>query len=86
MPVAAEFDLPGFAARLSGLPALDRSELVRAEMKRVDELTMRESNDRFQQQMYLRRLQRLLNFLGSQNLPSDLTPSEKRAYSLLAGA
>lgn len=80
----ASFDFPGLLSTLKHLGSGDQRARIEEEVRRVRELVIRDSSVRFQQQMYLRRLERLLHYFEGHNVTSELTPSEKRAYALLA--
>ncbi len=79
------FNFLRFVSGLKGLSSEDRRVHLQQELDRARGILIRESQSQFQQQLYIRRLQRLLHFFEGQSAHSDLTPMEKQAYGLLAG-
>ncbi len=79
-----KFDLSTFVPNLRGLSPEDQRNRVREEVTRVGKLVVREPSRMFGQQLYLQRLKRLSRFLTGKDVTSELTPSEIRAYRLLA--
>ncbi len=85
MPVSEKFDFPKFVEDLREYSPEDRREKVNREHQRVKEMTIRESGQKFQQQLYVGRLERLGRHLKGIDVSRELTPSEVQAYSLLSG-
>ena len=85
MPVDETFDFAEFTFMLGGFPPGDRRSQVAAELERVRGLTVREARQKFQQQLFMGRLERLVRFLDGEDVSGELTPSEKNAYAGLTG-
>jgi hypothetical protein len=77
------FDLNAFAQALTGHPAAERAGRVQAEVQRVRGITVRDAGKRFNQQMYVTRLERLGRALGGHDVGGELTPSERPIHTLL---
>jgi hypothetical protein len=77
------FDLSSFAQTVAQYPAAERAAQVDAEMKRVRGMTVRDSSKRFNQQMYITRLERLGRALAGHDVSGELTPSERHVHALL---
>jgi hypothetical protein len=85
MLVDESFDFAEFTFMLRGVPPGDRRNKVAAELERVSGLTVREARQKFQQQLFMSRLERLVRFLDGEDVSGELTPSEKTAYAALGG-
>jgi len=79
------FDFAAFALGIQAVSPEDRQARVKDEMARVNSLVVRDPSKRFQQHLYLKRLQRLSRFLAGEDVTGELTPSEARSYALLGG-
>lgn len=77
------FNFLEFVSSLKDLAVGDQRIRVQHELDRTRNLQIREPSWQFQQQIYVRHLERLLHCFESQKVTSELTPSEKRAYTLL---
>ena len=77
------FDITQFIAELAGKPADFHRQLLKKELGRVRDMTVRDSGRRFKQQMYVSRMERLMRYLNGEDVAQELTPSEKSAYGLL---
>ena len=87
MAEGEKFDFVEFVSTLRDLSSQDQRGRVTEELARMQAMLVRESSGKFEQQIYMRRVERLSRFLEGQDVAADLTPSEKRAYELLtAGA
>ena len=80
------FNFLEFVSSLKDLAVGDQRLRVQQELDRTRALEVREPSWQFQQQIYIRHLERLLHCFEGQQVASDLTPSEKRAYTLLTGS
>ena len=80
------FDFAAFALGIQAVSPEDRQARVKDEMARVNSLVVRDPSKRFEQHLYLKRLQRLSRFLAGEDVTGELTPSEARSYALLSGA
>ena len=78
------FDFLQFVSIMKDLSPDEQRARVHQELDRARSMQVRDSRAQFQQQIYVRRLERLLCFFKGENVASELTPSEKRAYALLA--
>ena len=81
-----EFDFEVFVSTLTAVPVGDRLAGVRKEMVRAQALVVRDAQRRFEQQVYVRRLERLVRYLSGENVSKELSPSETRAYEMLSKA
>lgn len=77
------FDITQLIADLAGKPADFHRQLLAKELGRVRGLTVRDAARRFNQQMYLSRMERLMRYLNGEDVTQELTPSERSAYGLL---
>ncbi len=78
------FELETFITQIKRESNEQQRRRTAEEIARVGQLTVRDASRRVQQQLYLQRLKRLARFLGGQDVTRELTPSEARAYALLA--
>lgn len=78
------FELETFITQIKRESSENQRHRTTDEIARVSQLTVREANRRVQQQLYLQRLKRLARFLAGDDVTAELTPSEMRAYNLLA--
>ena len=78
------YDITEFVADLGKVPEPWRPTKVGNELERVKALTVRDAAKRFQQQMYVARLERLLRHLKGEDVSKELTPTERAAHQLLA--
>ena len=79
------FDFAEFTTALGGLPPGDRRSRATGELERVRGLTVREARKRFQQILFMTRLERLVRFLDGEDVSGELTPSERNALAALGG-
>ena len=86
MAEGEKFDFVEFVSTLRDLSPQGQRGRVAEEVTRMQMMLVRESSGKFEQQIYLRRVERLSQFLGGQDVAADLTPSEKRAYELLTAS
>ena len=86
MAEGEKFDFVEFVSTLRDLSSQGQRGRVAEELTRMQAMLVRESSGKFEQQIYMRRVERLSRFLGGQDVTADLTPSEKRAYELLTAS
>ncbi len=77
------FDITQLIAELAEKPADFHRQLLSKELGRVRGMTVRDAGRRFNQQMYISRMERLMRYLNGENVTQELTPSERSAYGLL---
>lgn len=83
MAAPEKFDFAEFVIGLKASPPENRRDKVQQECWRARDLTIRESGAKFQQQLYVGRLERLARHLKGIDVSRELTPSEVQAYALL---
>ena len=80
-----KFDFSVFLSTLKGASLEQQRKRVQEELGRMRELVVREPGRKFQQQIYVQRLERLRRFLDGQEVTNELTPSELQAYVQFLG-
>src|SRR5258708_2192208 len=77
------FDLNEFVERLTALPVDAWTSSISQELGRMRGVTVRDASKRFQQQMYVTKLERLARTIRGEDVSNQLTPSEQQAYGRL---
>ena len=81
--IRRRFDLTGFVHDLGTVPAGEMAAHTEREMASLHGIQERDPHLTFQRALYARKLERLLDFLKTRHIPSDLTPKERAAYHQL---
>jgi hypothetical protein len=79
-----KFDFTELVLRLKELPADERLDETRDELTRTRALVIRDATRKFQHQLYIGRVERLLRHLKGTDVTRELTPTEVQAYALLS--
>ena len=79
------FDFGRFTQELIGLPADEMVVRTRCEILSMEQIGLRDLWAEFERVFYIRKLNRLLEFLHRRQIPLDLMPKERTAYQKLAG-
>ena len=77
------FDFPRFALTLPGLPAFYMLEIVEEEIKDLFNTLPDDPVCKYRKVYYRKRLNRLLSFLQTFELPADIAPREQEAYKAI---
>ena len=81
-----EFDFPGFALTLPGLPSHDMLAVVEEEIKDLSNTPPDDLVCKYREVYYRKRLNRLLSFLQTFKLPADIAPREQEAYQAITSS
>jgi len=80
------FDFPGFALTLPGLPSHDMLSVVEEEIKDLSNTPSDDPVCKYREVYYRKRLNRLLSFLQTFELPADIAPREQEAYQAITSS
>lgn len=83
---ADPYDYSAFTKKLAGMKSVEMLLCLDEEIERAQRLVEVRHNlvSEIARQTYLRKLSRLVLFIKRQELPPDLTPVERKAFSLVA--
>ncbi len=81
-----QFDFPKFALTLPGLPSHDMLRVVEEEIKDLSNTPPDDPVCQYREVYYRKRLNRLLSFLQTFELPADIAPREQEAYQAITSS